>query len=115
MIYRDDDFPCELDIEWTHGGNHDFPCELDIEWTHGGNLFRMTCDDFIYEDFDRIQLFVYLPLSMDTRSGPPWVALQTNENFAEDFWDKGMKLANEHWEWQRDEAISAAANDASGC
>lgn len=99
MIYRDDDFPCELDIEWTHGGN----------------LFRMTCDDFIYEDFDRIQLFVYLPLSMDTRSGPPWVALQTNENFAEDFWDKGMKLANEHWEWQRDEATSAAANDASGC
>ena len=97
MIYREDDFPCELDIEWTHGGN----------------LFRMTCDDFIYEDFDRIKLFVYLPLSMETSK--PWVELQTNEHFVDDFWDTGIKLANEHWEWQRDEATSAAANDASGC
>lgn len=94
--------------------DYDFPCELDVEWTHGGNLFRMTCDDFIYESFDRIKLFLYLPLSLDGKH-EPWVELQTNENYAEDFWDKGMALANEHWEWQRDEAISAAANDASGC
>lgn len=98
MIYRDDDFPCELDVEWTHGGN----------------LFRMTCDDFIFEDFDRIKLFVYLPLSMDKKHGP-WAELQTNANFEEDFWDNGMQLANEYWELQRDEASAAHTNDASGC
>ena len=98
MIYREDDFPCELDIEWTHGGN----------------LFRMTCDDFIYEDFGRIKLFVYLPLSLDGKH-EPWVELQTIENYADDFWDVPMQKANEHWKWQRDEATSAAANDASGC
>jgi hypothetical protein len=92
----------------------DFFCEIDVEWTHNGNLFRMTCDDFTYDDFDRIKLFLYLPLALNGTTGP-WVELCTGENFAEDFWDPALKIANEQWEETKSEAMAAWANDASGC
>ena len=98
MIFREDDFPCEIDIEWMHGGN----------------LFRMTCSDFTYDDFDRIKLFLYLPLSLDGKH-ESWVELQTNENYADDFWDIPIEKANDYWEEMEREAKAAYANDASGC
>ena len=92
----------------------DFPCEIDVQWTHGGNLFRMTCDDFTYDDFDRIKLSLYLPLSLNGTFGP-WVELRTDENFAEDFWDPALKIANDQWEETKCEMIAAWTNDTSGC
>jgi hypothetical protein len=92
---------------------NEFDCEIDIEWVHGGNLFRMTCSNFTYDDFDRIKLFLYLPLSLDGKH-ESWVELQTNESFAPDFWDIPMEKANDEWDEARREFSAAWSNDNSG-
>ena len=97
-----------------------FTCEIDIEWVHGGNLFRMTCDEFDYDTFDNIKLFLYLPNSTTPVDHPAydkshaWVALQDNEMFAADFWDIPMQKSNDQWEEARREFGWAWANDNSG-